>query len=525
MHKEYQVVLFTDFTDTVLTVKALGAYKIASSLREAGYSCLVVDHLSRWSVEDMTKLLTLVVGPATLFIGFSTTFLKSTENSDGSRFHDFKPNDSFYPQGAKYESCMVSLIKKINPKCKILLGGHKINQNCSNRNIDIVIRGLSEISIVNVANSLHSNLPIEDSHKNIYGITVVYRDQEKEYDFANHGMLWEDTDILNYRVLPFEPARGCIFNCKYCSFPQRGKKTLDYVLNEEIIYNELKSNYDQYGITTYQLLDDTFNDSDYKLDRMLGVIKQLNFQPIFWAYNRLDLLATKPERIQKMFDIGLRATSFGIESLKRETGLFVGKGFDARKQIETVREIRRRYGNNLLMHGLFIIGLPHESLAEVQQTFDLVVSQELPLHTAYFETLFILKSNNFWIQSDFDKNWKNYGYEDMGSENSNKINWKNEYMTVYEAAAKQQEFQEVLFNDSKFHIPGQTAWALMNYPSFSLEKVQSTKNSEIDWAEADAGKTKFFSEYKTQLFDILGWQRGPMHGIANPKNRGFESHP
>lgn len=501
--KQYQIVLFTDVTNTVLTSKALGAYKIASSLREAGYSCLVVDSLTQWSMVDMTTLLTQVISSATLFVGFSTTFLMSDENSNDQIFHDYNPNAAFYPQGIEYERCMVSLIKQLNPNCKILLGGHKINETCTNRNVDIIVRGLAEVSIVNVANSLYNNLPIEDSYKTVYGIQVVYRDQEKEYDFANSAMHWEDTDILNYRILPFEPARGCIFNCKFCSYPHRGKKTLDYVLNEEIIYNELKNNYDRYGITTYQLMDDTFNDSDQKLDRILGVIKQLNFQPVFWAYSRLDLLATKPQRIQKLFDIGLRSVYFGIESLKRETGLFIGKGFDSQKQIKTVQEIRNRYGNNLLMHGLFIIGLPHESLDEVQQTADLLQSQELPLHSAYFQTLYILKPNNYFTQSDFDKNWQNYGYEDMGSENSKSINWRNKYMSIYEADAKKQEIMKVMHGDNAFHVPGQTAWALMNYPSFGLDRIQSIKNCEIDWSEVTASKVQFFAEYKSQLLNKL----------------------
>ncbi len=505
MTKKYQVVLFTDFTSTVLTIKSLGAYKIASSLRAAGYSCLVIDYLSRWSEEDMIDLLNHVVSDQTIFVGFSTTFLQSTDISNGYNFHEhYNSNVSFYPQGKNYETTMVRTIKKINPNCKIVLGVHKINPECSNKNIDIIIRGLSEISVVNVARSLYNNTPLEDSYKNLYGIFIVHRDQEKEYDFANSPMQWEDTDVVNYRVLPLEPARGCIFNCKFCSFPQRGKKTLDYVLNEELLYEELKSNYDRYGITTYQLLDDTFNDSDYKLDRIQDVVKQLPFQPVFWAYNRLDLLAVKPERIQKIFDIGIRATSFGIETLKKETGLFVGKGFDAKKQIETVRQIRKRFGNELLMHGLFIIGLPYESLDEVQNTFDLIYSQEFPLHSANFETQFMVKPNGLWLQSDFDKNWMNYGYEDMGSDkNSILINWRNQHMTMQQANEKKAEFVKILMNDSKFHIPGQTAWALMNYESFTLDRIQNLKNSEIDWAEVTAAKEKFFLTYKEQLLNKL----------------------
>lgn len=500
----YHVIIFTDLTDTVLTAKPLGAYKIASSLRAVGYKCLVVDNLSTWSEEDITVLLKKVMSSHTLFVGFSTTFLQSINNTADGEYLNYEPNVSIFPQGQQFENKIIGLIKEINPICKIVLGGHKVNPNCSNKNIDIIVRGLSEVSIVNLTKSLEQQSKFTDSYKNIFGINIVYKDQEKEYDFSNSPMLWEPTDIVNYQVLPLEPARGCIFNCKFCSFPQRGKKTLDYLMNPEILYNELLNNYKLYGTTTYQLLDDTFNDSDYKLDSILDIVKQLPFQPIFWAFNRLDLMAAKPERIQKMFDIGLRATSFGIETLKKETGVIVGKGFDPKKQIEAVQSIRKRYGNELLMHGLFIIGLPHESLDEVQKTFDLIYSGELPLHSAYFETLFIAKPNELWIQSDFDKNWQNYGYEDIGTPSTSRgIHWKNDLMTMEQANAKKKEFFDILFKDDRFYIPGQTAWALMNYKNFDLQKIQNLKNTRIDWHEVTLAKKDFFEDYKKKLFEML----------------------
>ena len=504
MTTTYDVVLLTDFTNTVLTAKPIGAYKLASSLRFSGYSCLVVDYLSHWPIQDMMTLLERAVGANTLFVGLSTTFLQTVNAVTDTEFYSYNPEVSIFPQGKHYEEQVIAKLKLLNRDCKIVLGGHKIGPMCKNKNVDIIVRGLAELSVVNIANSLKQKISIPDSYKNLYGTIVVEKNQEKEYDFANSPMVWTDTDVLNYRVLPLEPARGCIFNCRFCSFPQRGKKTLDYVINEELLYEELKSNYEKYSITTYQLLDDTFNDSDYKLDMFLGVVKQLPFQPVFWAYNRLDLLAVKPERIQKMFDIGLRATSFGIETLKKKTGLVVGKGFDAKRLIETVRVIRKRYGNELLMHGLFIIGLPHESLKQVQQTFDLIHSQEFPLHSAFFETLFIMKPNAIWLQSDFDKNWQSYGYKDLGNDPKElHINWCNSFMTRSQAEEKKQELFKILQNDSKFHIPGQTAWSLMNYKNFALSRVQNLKNSEIDWSEVSQAKIDFFTEYRQQLFSKL----------------------
>jgi radical SAM superfamily enzyme YgiQ (UPF0313 family) len=501
--KKYQSIIFTDLTDTVLTVKPMGAFKIAHEIRKAGFSCLVIDHLHQWEIDDILSLIDLTVSKETLFVGFSTTFFQNAEDIDGTMYKPYNLNSSIFPQGQEFEKNVIKKIKEINPNCKILAGGHKLNEQCSNRNVDIIVKGLAEISMVAIIKNLFNNQPLENSFKNLWGISVVHKDQEKEYNFAESGMVWEYSDVINSRVLPMEPARGCIFNCKYCSFPQRGKKTLDYVLTEELIYNELKNNYDKFGITTYQLLDDTFNDSDQKLERILGVVKQLNFQPIFWAYNRLDLCSLKPERVDIMFKIGLRATSFGIETLNGETGRLIGKGLSGEKQIQAVKNIRKKYGNNLLMHGLFIIGLPGESLKQIDTTFNLIVSQDFPLHSAYFEYLHISRPNTTWLQSDFDKNWQSSGYEDIGGDPGNFINWKNEFMTIDQAKEKKAEFMKILYTGDQFHVPGQTAWALMNYPMYDLEKIQNLKNNEVAWEETIIAKKKFFKEYKDKLLDHL----------------------
>lgn len=503
----YDILIFTDFTDPVLTVKALGPYKIASELRRAGYSCLVVDHFSRWSLNELDQLLDRVVGHNTLFVGFGTTFMQDvpvTNNATQAvRYNDYNSNHTFCPQGKDFENELVDKIRKINNKTKILLGGYKLSDQCSNRNVDIVVKGLAEISIVELANDLKNNQLLRNSSRNIWGRTVIYKDQEKEYNFSNSCMHWEPTDVVNTHVLPLEPARGCIFNCKFCSFPQRGKKTLDYVIAEDLLYQELLENYQRYGITTYQLLDDTFNDSDEKLDRINRVVDRLPFQPIFWAYNRLDLLAVKPNRIQKLYDVGLRATSFGIETLTADAGKIVGKGFDPERQINAIREIRSRFGNKLLMHGLFIIGLPKEPISAVDNTFQRILNEDIPLHSTYFEALYIRRQDSSWNLSEFDLNWKNYGYQDQDPTTPTWINWKNEYTTHEQAIAKKNEFIPQIFGNDRFHIPGQTAWSLMNYPKFDLDRIQELKNSQINWAEVTQSKLDFVTEYKTQLFNLL----------------------
>ncbi len=59
----YNFVFFTDVTDTLMAYKPIGAYKCAYELRRKGYSCLVVDHLHSYSLEEFKEVLDLAVGP------------------------------------------------------------------------------------------------------------------------------------------------------------------------------------------------------------------------------------------------------------------------------------------------------------------------------------------------------------------------------------------------------------------------------------------------------------------------------
>ena len=352
----YDAVIFTDVTDTVTIYKAIGAYKIANTLRQQGYSCLVVDHLHAFTLEELKQIINKSVSINTLFVGFSTTFFNSTLNSvngDGSLTYS-STLSGVIPQGIDFQNELIHYIKTINYNCKIVVGGTKAHANINDRNIDYSIIGYGEVSTLALANHLKSKTPIPNSYKNLHGVTIVDNRTNEGFDFVNSRFEWQDLDVGNAKVLPLEIARGCIFKCKFCSYPLNGKQNLDFIRHSDILYEEIQSSYDKFGVSNFYILDDTFNDSTYKLDILHDTINRLTFQPKFWAYTRLDLIAQNNGLIDKLYDIGLRGIYFGIETLHKRTGLIIGKGFDRAKQINTIKQIRERYGNQVTMHGSFI---------------------------------------------------------------------------------------------------------------------------------------------------------------------------
>jgi hypothetical protein len=516
----YDCIIFTDVSDTLYSSIAIGAYKVAHSLRQNGYSCVVINHFSEYTDAEFEKIVDFTVSQQTRLIGFSTTFLRTIDATSEyqTKFQDLSP-ESVFPQGKETENFFLSKCRSRNPNIKTMAGGAKVNRNFSNKNIDYVCIGYSEESIIQLMNHLVHDEPIKNSTRNLWGRIIIEEPKQKTYDFANGSFEWNPEDILNHKVLPIEIGRGCIFQCKFCSYPMNGKHNLDFVKAENLLYKEFLTNYERFGITHYRIVDDTFNDHVEKINMMSRVINKLPFQPILWAYTRLDLLTTRPGTLNQLYDMGVRAMFFGIESFNPKTAKIVGKGFDCNKQIETIQKIRSSY--DISMHGSFIIGLPEESIDSSINSYRRIESGEIPLHSYGFVPLYINRINGLY-PSEFDKNWHKYGYEEVQEDSSKKhiksatiqginnfspaLNWKNSLTTFSEVVAVANQIDKEIVVSDTMYLEGETAMQIhgMNFPQFTFDKLRysTRKNANLHAIEKVACKV-FSKQYKEQLFKVL----------------------
>jgi hypothetical protein len=504
----YDAIIFTDITDNIGAGKPLGAYKCAHSLREHGYSCLVVDNFHFFTAVELLKLLDDVIGQDTKLIGFSNTFLADSskpKNPDGSTLpYSHLTGSEFFPQGQAVEDQIIKAIRKKNSNIKIVVGGARANPNESNRNLDYVCIGYSEDSIVNLMDHLTHGTTLKKATKNIWGRVIIDDRKAEDYDFPNSNMVWLPTDIVNQTVLPLEVARGCIFRCKFCSYPMNGKQQLDFVRNEDQITYELEKNYNEYGIFRYVISDDTFNDNDYKLDLMLKGIKKLKFQPEFWAYTRLDLLARNIDKnFQKLYDLGLRATQFGIETLHEPTGRIIGKGYNRQKQIDSIRHIRNKYGDKVALHGTFIVGLPEETEDSCWNTFNLLQNQEIPLHSWRWLGLGIFKNDRMAWNSEIGLDYQQFGYREISvDEQSPIVHWANQHTDYKRASSLANKFNQISDSGTVMRLPNILGWSILTL-GYDQKFITDSIYSQVNFNEIENRKIQFMSDYKHQLFDLL----------------------
>lgn len=492
----YDAVLFTGFTETVVYYKPAGAYRIASIIRDAGFSCLVVDHLHTFSADELFEIVNLSVGENTKLIGVSTTFLQKTKTAESGyvSMHQIDIENSFLPQGKDVENKLVALAKKISPRLKIVLGGHKANhQLIKNTNVDLIAEGFFDNEIVQLLKGYA--IPSVSSH----GLKYI-RNSTMASENLNQYTKWNKVDVAPVKVLVTEFDRGCIFNCKFCAYPGRGKGIGEHLRSADSIRSELLENYNNHGIKTYTISDLTLNDSPEKVELIYNATRGLPFDPVLFAYTRLDLLSKNPDTIPKLYDSGVRGYYFGVETLIPKSRGDIRKPKNFQNEMKTLEEMDRRYGNTILTHGSFIVGLPGDSIDNIRETARLAKS--MPFSTYVFQTLMLYKQAGNWNLSDLDKNYNQYGYTDCEPTNPIFVNWKNQYLDRSQAVELASELNNDARSQPSFRIPAQLAWGLMNY-DYSWEDITEMKYSDLDWHLLSNKLAALIDQYKKLLFSHL----------------------
>lgn len=499
------IIILTDHTDPVFMQKVLGPMKVAHELRKAGYQVAVINHLHIFSLDELFYLLKSLISDQTLFVGVSSLFYRDLENvyftDDGGTHYPFCQPGAMLPHGFQYHQQLKQLILNSNPNCKLVLGGPNAMDAPWNKDYDYVVCGYADNSSINLADHLSRGVPLNKAFKSIYGFTVINDMKAEGFDISTSTMSYESYDaILPGESLPIEIARGCIFDCAFCSYPLNGKKKLDFIRSCDVLYNEFLENYTKHKITRYIFSDDTFNDSVQKVQMLYEISQRLPFQLEFWAYTRLDLMGAHPETIELLFESGLRGCYFGIETWNKTTGEIVGKGLAKEKQLETLRYIKNKWGNKIMLHGSFIVGLPEETIETATATFNTLMSDDCPLDSWNIKGFDLensaVKSNRFI--SRIGKDPAAFGYRIIG-EKGHLLLWENDHMDYKIADELANKFNTDGIKSGKVKLNGLGSFNVANL-GFDLEYSINCPVSKLNWQEINDQKKVRSVEYKQKLY-------------------------
>ena len=459
-----QVILFTDVADTIGYGKYAGTYKIATEVRNNGYTCQVVDLFSYYSYEELERIVSKFCTSETVLVGFSCTLMEKRKN--GNVFNFGRPDSEFVS--------IVNRIKSINNNIKVCLGGARMTVKSYWQGVDYVIINKGDIAIIKLIRHLIDGDDIKvvksDPCYVIDGNDYFYT--QEQFALSNIRYVKEDI-IFSGESLPVEIARGCVFQCAFCHFDLIGKKVGDWQKDEQILREELIRNYELFGTTHYMFADELINESLPKMEMIHRVFTNLPFKISYTSYARLDLIWKFPEMRELLLESGAVSLAFGIETMNDRAGKKIGKGLGEKRIKETLAYCGELWKGKIITSSNFIVGLPGEDESSIRQTLDYLLSDKCSLDVFGFLPLYIRADHDGRSTSKIDQDPKKYGYSITINQS-----WEGEQMSFIQASALVRE----IYNDprlqqrSKF---GAATWMgrIMNL-GYTIEEIFKMINDE-----------------------------------------------
>tara|TARA_B110000305_G_scaffold241615_1_gene316515 strand:+ start:3874 stop:5907 length:2034 start_codon:yes stop_codon:yes gene_type:complete len=454
IEKTYDIVIMTEGSDPVFNVaRAVGGYKIASALRNEGYSVFVLNNFSHFIQKgNIKEILDKLIGDNTLWVGFSSTlFMRNNKDVYRKRHtRDTAKNNILWrwPTADDDVKLMTDYIQ--SKGVKTVYGGQMSYHRSKEvkDQIDYYVVGMGEHMALHLTDHLKNGTPL--NYNPAYGRNPYILDYDQKgnlFDFRNSHINYMPEDFWNKEDgMGIEFGRGCIFKCAFCAYPLIGKKKgdLSFLRDKECIKHELQQNYDLYGVTKYVIIDDTFNEQTVKLQAIADAIDEINLPEKlqFSAFIRIDLVARWPEQLDLLKRINVRAWFLGVESLNYDSAKAIGKGCPKEKIFETVRNAKKVFDGSLSVYGSFIAGLPHDS----RETMDAWI-QEITDNNDVFDA-YSFSPLELGTDSILSQNPAKYGYTiDTNADTENK--WYNDAWSADETVEYVKHLQETVLQDIK----------------------------------------------------------------------------
>lgn len=469
--------------------RPLGPYQLAWYLRQNNYDIQVIDFIFKFPPEEIFKLITKHLTPETKILGISTMIW----------LHD--------PSMAAIEKkleLVLKMVKKRYPHINIIAGGSAAMQwarRHRNRTLfDYVFAGHAEDSALAFFNNVYRGGPsvpfvLEDGNR-IVRESFQFRDIEP-FNIEQCSFRWHERDFVQpHESLPLELGRGCIFKCRFCSYPYIGKKKRDFIKSMDCVKAELIDNYERFGSTTYYMLDDTFNADQERLHEFADMVATLPFKIRYCTYLRPDLLYAHPDSIQRLKESGLVGAYLGVETLHPEASDRIGKPWSGKHAREFIPHLVHDLWNDEVAVQLgMIAGIPPEPKESVMANNQWCIDNGL--HRISWHHLGIIRDSFEEHRSEFDSNASQYGIE--WTVKDGRTIWRWELCDELDAI----NWSNQCFEDMKPHQQI-ACWSLIEAANYGID-IFATRNHrrvDFDWPTVNRGRAEFLKNYTNSIMSV-----------------------
>ncbi len=278
---------------------------------------------------------------------------------------------STFTNNVKYSTDIIGIIKRINPKALVVMGGPHVtyrDEEVLRFGVDFVVRGEGEITLEHLINQLERGKDPSE----VRGITYIKNDEVIRTPDRKPVLNLDDLPLPNYDILPREygntfytrlfTSRGCPMQCAFCSDviwnnQKVRKKSLERIQTElDIIKSHI-------SFVELYVSDDSFSvNKRYSI----GVAEVLKDAGIDWSCEtRVDMVT--PELLNHYRDCGCVEVDYGAESAVQVV-------LDASNKKTRVEQIERAFkmtkNAGLHVHTNWMVGLPGDSQEYARHTID-----------------------------------------------------------------------------------------------------------------------------------------------------------
>lgn len=351
----------------------LGLGYIAAVLLKNGYPVKILDVLAE-GYNHQEKL------GGYGYVGLPQTKVKQ-------RIKSFSPQivgiTAPFTSQAKAAHKMAALVKNINPKIKVVLGGSYpttyVQEVLKDKNVDFVVRGEGEITFLELVKKLEKKAK---NFKDIKGLNLNFP-RPPIMDLDNYPVAWELLPMQEYFEAAYQvkssrsistfgkrwatifTSRGCPFHCTFCV----GHEVMGRLWRPRSVENviaEMESLIQKYKIQHFDIEDDNFTLDKERAKKICDQIIKKNW-PIEWSTpNGIRADTVDEELIEKMKESGCVRTIIAPESGSQwVVDHLMNKKINLKK-VEQVVGWCRKY--HLAVDAFFIIGMPGEKESDVRKT-------------------------------------------------------------------------------------------------------------------------------------------------------------
>ena len=501
-----KIIIFGDFkAGRSVPLKSAAVLRLAYALRQKEYNVKQVHHCTEFSYNELKKIIMDFSAGDKICVCVSTSFLSDADRKNVNLSESVK--DSL---GIGWGTKSFLFLFNIGKICKelnfpYLLGGWEINKKKITEKDDVwgfdklasfvtyFVQGKDINIIEDVCNEREIKYQLIHEKKKLAKTNEVL-------DFSDCASTPSpDDDISQGESISTEVAAGCIFSCSFCNYAALGKKKNEYTRTYDSFEREIVENYKNFKTELYTLTDNIVNDTPEKIRYLIDVRERNGIDFKWVGYARLDTIQTK-EQARLLKESGMIGAAFGIESLYKPTGRYIGKVTDKDRIVKSLELLRNEIGDEAIFTGLFIAGLPEESVDHMLQTYAWLNSIEgryLLDHYSY--SAFVIYENND-NKNDINKS-RNNPFRDYV------VDYKTKYWT-----SPWSSYEEVLGLARKFTVKrmnktgGAFSLPFISNSGYDLKKlmrdIRDCGKQGVPFLHNNSfGADEFITNYKKKLLD------------------------